>query len=294
MRRSFTLLIVLAILAAPSPARAWGFDGHRFIMDRAIDLLPAPIRSIFDAGRPFVVEHTVDPDLWSRAGFTEEGPRHFLHLDAYGAAPFEDLPRSYERAVEALGVDTVERNGVLPWRAAEVFGWLRDAFAPADGRGASLFEVRFFAAVLAHYVADAYVPFHAVVNFDGQLTGQRGIHARWESELFDRYAAVLVVTPAPVRDVPEIRTLVFDALESGVEVAPSVLAADRAAREAGGDYDAGYFARFFAASGPVLERRLGESVTAVASAIVAAWEQAGRPALSTAPSVPAGGTFEDR
>ena len=47
----------------------------------------------------------------------------------------------------------------------------------------SLENIKLMSAVLAHYVADAHVPFHAVVNYDGQLTGQRGIHSRFESEL---------------------------------------------------------------------------------------------------------------
>ena len=32
-------------------------------------------------------------------------------------------------------------------------------------------NIKFFSSVLAHYVADAHVPFHAALNYDGQLTG---------------------------------------------------------------------------------------------------------------------------
>ena len=45
------------------------------------------------------------------------------------------------------------------------------------------------------------------------------------------------------------------------------------------EYDDVYFDRFFAKSRPLLEKRLGETVTGVASLIAAAWEAAGRPAL---------------
>ena len=41
---------------------------------------------------------------------------------------------------------------------------------------------------LGHYVGDAHVPLHCTENYNGQLTGQKGIHALWESrlpELFD-------------------------------------------------------------------------------------------------------------
>ena len=36
---------------------------------------------------------------------------------------------------------------------------------------------------LGHYVADAHVPLHTSLNYNGQLTGQKGIHAFWESRL---------------------------------------------------------------------------------------------------------------
>ena len=47
----------------------------------------------------------------------------------------------------------------------------------------------------AHYVGDAHVPFHAVMNDDGQLTNQHGLHSRFESALFERYRARLKIRP---------------------------------------------------------------------------------------------------
>ena len=44
---------------------------------------------------------------------------------------------------------------------------------------------RFFSSIVSHYVSDGHVPFHAALNYDGQLTGQTGIHSRFEAELFD-------------------------------------------------------------------------------------------------------------
>jgi hypothetical protein len=275
------------LLAVPAPASAWGFEAHQFIVGRAIALLPPEIRPFFEANRTFLVEHTLDPDLWRVAGFTEESPRHFLNLDAYGAYPFADLPRAYDAALERFGAGRLAQNGILPWRAAETADRLREAFEALRRGGFARRDVAFFTAVVAHYVADAHVPFHAVLNFDGQLTGQRGIHARWESDLFTRYERRLTVTPAPVRRVPEVRDLVFETLLSGFQLAEGVLAADRDAIGGRDVYDERYYEAFFAASGPVLERRLGEAVTAVASIVASAWEQAGRPPLPAAAPAPA-------
>jgi hypothetical protein len=41
----------------------------------------------------------------------------------------------------------------------------------------------YYAAEICHYVGDAHVPLHTSLNYDGQLSGQRGIHALWESTL---------------------------------------------------------------------------------------------------------------
>src|SRR6185295_18760682 len=41
--RRYSLLVILALLV-PRPAHAWGFEAHKFIMDRAIALLPAGLR----------------------------------------------------------------------------------------------------------------------------------------------------------------------------------------------------------------------------------------------------------
>jgi hypothetical protein len=275
---------VIAMLAAPVRAHAWGFEAHAFIMARAIALLPAELRPFFEANRTFLIEHTIDPDLWRTAGFTEEPPRHFIDIDAYGAYPFKELPRDYAAALKKYGAETLRKNGLLPWRTAEVAEWLRRAFAQLPkGSAYASNDVKFFSTVLAHYVADGHVPFHAVTNYDGQLTGQNGIHLRWEGELFTRYQQTLSIKPAPIRPIPNMRNFMFDTALTSFQLTQSVLDADRAAIGTRDEYDDKYFDAFFTGTRPVLERRLGESITAVASAIVSAWEQTGRPAVPVMP-----------
>ena len=73
----------------------------------------------------------------------------------------------------------------------------------------------------------------------------------------------------------------FDALTSGAGLVEGLLASDRRAAEGRTEYDDGYYAAFFDAARPVLERRTSDAITAVAGVILGAWEQAGRPDLST-------------
>jgi hypothetical protein len=281
MRIWIAAVTLAAFVAAPVPSQAWGFEAHRFIMDRAIDLLPAELKPFFESRRAFIVERSIDPDLWRTAGWTEEPPNHFLDMDweGYGEYPFEDLPRDYDRAVEKFGRETVHRYGTLPWRTAEFHGELRRAFASIGEAPYALDNIAFYSAVLAHYVSDAHVPFHAVLNYDGQLTNQRGVHSRFETELFARERARLRVAPAAPAPVRNARDAIFETLLVGVKLTDEVLAADRTAAAGREFYDDGYFEAFRVTAGPILERRVNESITAVAAFIIGAWEEAGRPAV---------------
>jgi hypothetical protein len=70
-------------------------------------------------------------------------------------------------------------------------------------------------------------------------------------------------------------------LLASYQLVDQLLQADKDAIAGKESYDDEYFDRFFARVRPTLERRLADSVTATASLIVGAWEQAGKPALRT-------------
>jgi hypothetical protein len=123
------------------------------------------------------------------------------------------------------------------------------------------------------------VPLHAVLNYNGQLTGQIGVHYRFEEELFVRFGAQLAIRPAPPKHVADIRDFMFETLLESFTYADEVLAADKDAIGGGAAYDERYYAAFLAKAKPVLEKRIGDAITAVASIITTQWEQAGRPAL---------------
>jgi hypothetical protein len=280
----FPIVLVTLVLAWPVGAGAWGFPAHKHIADRMIALLPAAIRPAFEARRAFIVERSVDPDLWRSVGWDEEPPNHFLDLDAepYGAYPFDALPREYDTAVQKFGRDVVHREGTLPWRVAEFYGKLERAFAALKRPVPSpytLDDIALFSAVLAHYVSDGHVPLHAVKNYDGQLTGQPGAHSRFESELFERYTPQLTAVPAPRAPVTDPRGEMFRILLESHRLAGPVLAADRAAAKGREFYDDGFFAAFRTDAFPIVDQRVADSIAATAAFITGAWERAGRPAV---------------
>ena len=281
MPRLFLLLIVLLI---PSRSDAWGFEAHKFIADRMIDLLPPELKPLFEERRPFIVERAIDPDLWRTVGWEEEPPNHFLDIDheAFGPYPFNGLPREYADAIQKFGREFIHTQGLLPWRTSEFYGRLQREFESLNRLPAPAYatdNIVLFAAVIAHYVSDGHVPLHSVVNYNGQLTGQDGLHSRWESELFERNRAKLKIAPPPVTPVRVPRDAMFEVLLASNRATANVFESDREAAKGREFYDDGYFDAFAAGTLSTLERRLNDSISTVASFIVGAWEAAGKPAI---------------
>src|SRR5437660_7644792 len=166
--RNAALVLLASFIAAlvPSPAFAWGTAVHRFIMERAIDLLPPELKPFFVHFRDELVVRVVDPDEWRLVGW-EDDPNHFVDFGVaeYGPPPFTALPREYGAAIEKFGMTTLRRNGLLPWREAEEFGNLRRAFESfARNSALAPSNAVLFAAVASHYIQDAHQPLHASNN----------------------------------------------------------------------------------------------------------------------------------
>jgi len=281
--RAALALLVAAILLVPTRASAWGFVGHRLIMARAIDLLPPELKPFFQKFRDEVVIRVVDPDLWRNVGW-EDDPNHFVDfgMPSLGAFPFDALPRDYTKALEKFGPSELKRIGTLPWRDAEMFGQLRRGFEGFTRQGAyTTSDVVLFSAVASHYIQDAHQPFHATNNYDGQLTGNAGIHARFERDLIERFSSRLQLTPPPVKAITNARDAAFAILLDSHKSVDAILAADREAVAGKETYDDDYFEKFFTRVRPVLERRVSDAISATAGLIVGAWEAAGKPAIRT-------------
>src|SRR5260221_2813392 len=128
MRKGLSVALVALAVWTMRPVRlgAWGFNGHKFITDRAIDLLPPELRPFFQKFRTTLVEHSIDPDTYRTMGWAEEPPRHFLDMDSYGPFPFKDLPHEYSEAVAKRGADILIKNSLGPSRAQQVYVLVRD------------------------------------------------------------------------------------------------------------------------------------------------------------------------
>ena len=283
MRVPFRLAAaVMGLLLLPVPAQAWGFVGHRLIMTRAIDLLPPELKPFFLKHRDEIVVRVVDPDTWRVFGWPEN-PNHFVDFGVpeYGKYPFTELPRDYDAALQKFGRATLERNGLLPWRLAEFFGQLRRGFE-GFGRKSTFAttDVILFSASMSHYIQDAHQPFHGTDNYDGQLSGQRGIHARFETNLVERFQSRLTINPPAPKAITNPRDESFQVLLDSYQLVDGILQADKKAAAGKETYDDDYYEKLFVAVKPVLDRRISEAISATASLIIGAWEAAGRPVVA--------------
>lgn len=285
-----TLLCLLAILTA-FPAGSWGFFGHRQINFYAVFLLPPQMMVLYKSQQGFLVEHAVDPDM-RRYALPAEAPRHYIDLDHYGSYPYSTLPRKWNEAVSRFTEDSLNRHGIVPWWIQTMLSRLTQAFRDRDQ-----FHILKYSAEIGHYIADAHVPLHASSNHNGQLTGQRGIHGFWESRIPELLASenwdFFIGKAAYIRNPLEFTWQ--RVLESGA-AADSVLKLERqlsakfpsdqkyAFEERNGktvrQYSSAYTRAYDQLLRGMVERRMRQSILAVASFWYTAWVNAGQPDLN--------------
>ena len=282
---SFILLLFLA-----QHCDCWGFFGHRKINYLAVFLLPPEMISFYKENIEFLSEHAVDPDK-RRYAIPEEGPRHYIDIDYYGKYPYPDLPRNYDSAVAKYSADTINQYGIVPWWVQTMQVRLTNAFKEKNQA-----RILKLSAEIGHYISDAHVPLHATHNHNGQYTGQNGIHGFWESRvpelLAERQFDFWIGKAKYIQNPGDF--IWARVLESGA-AADTVLLYERELTKAfpsdqkysfenrNGSVIRQYSAAFTIAYNDKLtgmvERRMRQSIYAVASFWYTAWVNAGQPDL---------------
>jgi len=266
-------LVTALFLAMPGAALAWGPAAHRFVNNYAVDTLPPEIRYFFEANRQFLVEHANDPTQWMQKD-PYEGKRHYMYLDKYGTFPYLNLPHDFNQAKTRFGLRRINRNGLLPWHVGEYSLRLTNALKAQKWE-----EAKLAAAALGHYVADTREPLHTSSNYDGQLTDQKGLAARFGAALIDRFQGFLIFRPPPATKIDDPTEYAFDAVLESHTWVYQIILADRRAVEGLHDYNEDYFDRFYAIIGPIAARELNHAAHDTGSYWYTAWLNAGKPPL---------------
>ncbi len=282
MRYVFNLcfLVVALVLCA------WGFYAHRQINRLAVFTLPSPLIGFYKKNINYISEAAVNPDR-RRFAVVEEGPRHYIDIDHFGDSAVHTMPRYWKEAVAAYGEDTLKAYGILPWHIAVVYYRLRDAFLTRDPQ-----RILTLSADLGHYIADAHVPLHTTENYNGQLTGQEGIHAFWESRIPELLASGydFFVGKAEYISNPQLKA--WEAIVASHQHVDSVLVVEKRLTRVFGErkfsfeakgkqaikvYSVEFSRAYHDALQGMIERQMRDAIKMIGDFWYSAWVDAGQP-----------------
>ncbi len=192
-----TLRIFLLVAVAAAPALAWGKKGHEMVNKLACRCLPAELKAFYEKHEKEITSKAMEPDEAKRKTGAED-IYHFIDIDQFGDP--KNYPRSIDEGIKKHGLDPFLRSGLLPWRVRETFDSLVAAWKAKDV--AKIVEL---SAWMGHYAGDAHQPLHACANYDGQLTKNDGVHARYETEMlnsgdYEKVVATLITEAKLIED----------------------------------------------------------------------------------------------
>lgn len=282
MKRCCLILILFTFYLE---GRSWGFYAHRLINYQAVFLLPPELIAFYKPNIDFISDHAVDPDK-RRYAVAAEGPRHYIDIDRYNG---KQIPRSWSKAVEMLSEDTLQAHGIVPWWIQVMLKRLTKAF-----REKNIPAILRLSAETGHYIGDAHVPLHTSSNHNGQFTNQQGIHGFWESRIPEIFAETdwdLFSDKAAYLKNPIAFT--WNRIQESASASDSVLLFERKLNERYTSdrkyafehrngvvikqYSTEYASDYSAMLNGMIERRLRQSIFAVASFWYTAWINAGQP-----------------
>ncbi len=208
------------------------------------------------------------------------------------ALPQTWVPDIYEQDEhEMILIEHFTEYGILPYHLETYQRRLTAAFKDRNWALAIRLSTE-----IGHYLSDGHVPLHTTENYNGQLTGQDGIHAFWESripELFatDNYDFFV----GRAKYIEDTKTYFWDVILDSHSYVDEVLSKELELRNTfASDKQYCYQQRGAATSrleceayakayqdamSGMVERQMRKSIQAVGSSWYTAWVDAGRPAL---------------
>lgn len=283
-------ILILTQIAFTEPANAWGFYAHKKINRQAVFSLPPEMIGFFKANITYISENAVNPDR-RRYAVKGEAEKHFLDADAYGDSAIYLLPRYWSAAVEEYGEQHLREHGIAPWSTYQTFLQLIRAMQAKDKKA-----ILRISADLGHYIGDIHVPLHTTMNYNGQLTGQYGIHGFWESRIPELLAEDFDFLIGKADYLEQPQSAIWDAIIRSHEAVDSVLLFEKklaanfpqdkkfSFEERGNIntrvYSKGFTIAYNQALQGQVERQMRSTIKMVADMWYTAWILAGQPNLN--------------
>lgn len=210
-------------------AGSWGYTGHDKIVRNSLNSFNEPMGN-FAAWIDGVASHSGDPDR-RKSWDDSEGIKHYIDLDNYDEYKEKGfISPEYDTLVARYGERFVKDQGTLPWATMASYDSLVSTLQRRDYEKALL-----FAADLSHYVADGHMPLHLTRNYNGQFTGNKGIHSRYESDMVNHFVDQLVPGGEEVLKAEDIQDFIFSYMYRNYSLLDSILSADDYAKTVSSD-----------------------------------------------------------
>lgn len=260
----FTLLI--PIIGFSQAKVSWGWDVHRYINGHAVDYLQTEM-SFFENQRSYLQQHALDPDIDQLPGYY-----HYMDIDYYPEFFVGTLPHNLDSLKTIYSISIVQNNGIVPWI---VENWT-DSLSTlmAGGEWDDAWQI---AAELGHYIADSHQPLHLTLNYNGQLSGNSGIHSRYEIQMVNQHLSELPLPEGTGIYWPNVIDSVFLSIDKTYPYVDSILVADDLARAQDNSYGSIYYNVLWQELEHLTTLSIQNAILDLASLWTTAWENAGRP-----------------
>jgi Secretion system C-terminal sorting domain len=273
MKQLFASSVILLFIMG-STAFGWGGNTHKFIGKEFGKHIP-PSMGFVLRNIDAISAHSSDPDGRKNSSHPLEEFKHYMDQDVYPEFFTGTLTHNLDSLFRQHDSITVTNDGILPWAIAWTFDSLVVAFKAQDSS-----KLILYLSDLSHYVADATQPLHVTTNYDGKLTGQSGLHSRYESTMMNAYLSTITIVPAGVSLITRpIIDVAFDLQAATYIYVDSVLHADAVAKVVAGGTTSGttYLASMWSQTQSLTVKQLQLATEEIASLVYTAAVRAGMP-----------------
>jgi len=125
------------------------------------------------------------------------------------------------------------------------------------------------------------MPLHITKNYNGQLTGNTGIHSRYESTMINSYISQISYTGENISQIADVPQYIFDYIYSNYQYVDDVLDADDYAKSVSTNtYSDEYNTALWIYSKNFTIELFKDASHALTELIYTAWKEAGSPSMA--------------